>query len=113
MPFDVSMKDSYHMKDFDFYFNSREHISFPKTQIRYLRVAFTLSNKLIIRNIVIKRKDPDNKFTFHVSLLFLIAGMALVKMLRQLVIFENFLHSSASIVTNFIYADKWNGELDF
>ena len=76
MPFDVSMKDSYHMKDFDFYFNSREHISFPETQIRYLRVAFTLSNKLIIRNIAIKKKDPDNKFTFHVSLLFLIAGIS-------------------------------------
>ena len=47
MPFDVPMRNIYHMKDFDFYFNSREHISFPETRIRYLRVAFTFSNKLI------------------------------------------------------------------
>ena len=44
MPFDVPMRDTYHMKDFDLYFNNRE---FRETRIRYLGIAFTLWNRLI------------------------------------------------------------------
>ena len=46
MPFDVPMRHTYHMKDFDLYFNNREHISFAETRMR-LRVAFILWKKLI------------------------------------------------------------------